>query len=66
MKRRVNIFFWSNRLLAGHEELEVTEEELRPAALNDEKIRAFIEGHEVGTQSEPASYQWLDAKLGLC
>jgi leucyl-tRNA synthetase len=26
---------------------EVTEEELRTAALNDEKIRAFIEGHEV-------------------
>jgi len=26
---------------------EVTEQELRTAALNDEKIRAFIEGHEV-------------------
>ncbi len=26
---------------------EVTEEELRTAALNDEKIRALIEGHEV-------------------
>ncbi|MGH9932286.1 MAG: leucine--tRNA ligase [Pyrinomonadaceae bacterium] len=26
---------------------EITEEELRTAALNDEKIRAFIEGHEV-------------------
>ena len=26
---------------------EVTEEELRTVALNDEKIRAFIEGHEV-------------------
>jgi leucyl-tRNA synthetase len=26
---------------------EVTEEELRQAALSDEKIRAFIEGHEV-------------------
>ena len=26
---------------------EVTEDELRTAALNDEKIRAFIEGHDV-------------------
>jgi leucyl-tRNA synthetase len=26
---------------------DVTEEELRTAALNDEKIRSFIEGHEV-------------------
>jgi leucyl-tRNA synthetase len=26
---------------------EVTEDELRTAALNDEKVRAFIEGHEV-------------------
>jgi leucyl-tRNA synthetase len=33
-----------SRLLASP---EVTEEELRTAALNDEKIRAFIEGSEV-------------------
>jgi leucyl-tRNA synthetase len=26
---------------------DVTEEELRTAALNDEKIRAFIDGHEI-------------------
>jgi len=33
-----------SRILASP---EVTEEELRTAALNDEKIRAFIQGHEV-------------------
>jgi leucyl-tRNA synthetase len=33
-----------SRLLASP---EVTEEELRTAALNDEKIRTFIEGHQV-------------------
>ncbi len=33
-----------SRLLAS---LEVTEEELRTAALNDEKIRSLIDGHEV-------------------
>ncbi|HEV7798486.1 MAG TPA: leucine--tRNA ligase [Pyrinomonadaceae bacterium] len=33
-----------SRVLAS---TEVTEEELRTAALNDEKVRAFIEGHEV-------------------
>ena len=33
-----------SRLLASP---DVTEEELRTAALNDEKIRAFIDGHEV-------------------
>jgi leucyl-tRNA synthetase len=33
-----------SRLLASP---EVTEEELRTAALNDEKIRSLIDGHEV-------------------
>ena len=33
-----------SRILASP---EVTEDELRAAALNDQKIRAFIEGHDV-------------------